>query len=38
MIMFDPPSPRTIKESIEIRALTQHFEKLLREQADQFQQ
>ena len=36
--MSDPPSPRTAAMSIQMRAMHEHFERLLREQAEQFQQ
>jgi len=36
--MSDPPSPRTAAMSIQMRAMHKHFERLLREQAEQFQQ
>ena len=37
-IMSDPPSPRTAAMTIQMRAMREHFERLLREQAEQFQQ
>ena len=37
-IMSDPPSPRTAAMLIQMRAMREHFERLLREQAEQFQQ
>jgi hypothetical protein len=36
--MSDPPSPRTAAMSIQMRAMREHFERLLREQGEQFQQ
>jgi len=36
--MSDPPSPRTTAMSIQMRAMCEHFKRLLREQAEQFQQ
>ena len=34
--MSDPPSPRTAAMTIQMRAMREHFERLLREQAEQF--
>ena len=37
-IMYDPPSSKTVAMSIQMRAMREHFERLLREQVEQFHQ